>query len=168
MYLLDPEHAELGIKIRGKEAGIEIKGLVSRSSSDMILGNWCLRPEIWTKWNTRAMAIRNLDLFVLRKQRSLRKFVISVSGMAEVHPRQAQVRDPSHTNGCTVELTQLTAPSGASFTTFGLEAFGSLSQVERNLASTVNLLNDTGALAMSGGDDMSYPAWIASQGLREK
>jgi hypothetical protein len=73
-YLCDPQQAELGIKLRGRKSGVEVKGLVA------IIADGCRdRPftgpvEIWTKWPSNALSLTGASLVLVNKRRWLRKF----------------------------------------------------------------------------------------------
>ena len=61
-----------------------------------------------------------------------------------------------------IALTLLEDPVGAPWWTFGFEAFGSLQQVENDLAATVLVLAARGPPPLAGGETNSYPGWLAS------
>jgi hypothetical protein len=155
-YLVDSSQRALGIKKRGGQEAVEIKGLIeSREATAELAG--CVSPiELWAKWLSSALALDSAALIKVRKRRWMRKFRL-VTGAAVECTGSTEAR----TSGCDAELTLL-AVDGSAWWTFGLEAFGDLEQVENDLAVTVAVLADRNPPALPWGEAKSYPRWLAS------
>ncbi|MFI5324398.1 MAG: hypothetical protein ACHQ6U_12935, partial [Thermodesulfobacteriota bacterium] len=62
--------------------------------------------------------------------------------------------------GCNVELTEVSLENGDIWWTFGFEAFGTISTVEKDLRAVADLLSSRRPPVMPEGLRASYPAWL--------
>jgi len=162
-YLVDPGQTEVGLKKRGASAGVEIKGLVGhgRDTPAPFAG----RVEIWSKWNSRRLAIDGLPRVRVRKRRLVRKFDTAAGTVSEValDADERVTGDPDRRldRGCQLELVAIALGGEAdNWWSIGLEAFGELSTVADSLDATLSHLS-AGAPALTGGLGLSYPAWLS-------
>jgi hypothetical protein len=157
VYLYDPSQTELGVKTRGENAGVEVKGLVE-TLTDTVEFNCSKIPiEIWSKWPSRALGFDASAGVTLHKTRWLRKFDTAGSTPVEIASNAA----PSE-KGCHVEWTIVSRPSGETCWTLGFEAFGRLDDIVNSLRSVVRLMSDRKPPPAPGATAASYPAWVAN------
>ena len=166
-YLLDPGQSELGLKRRGANPGIEVKGLISVLASPVapFVGG----VQLWCKWTSDALTIDHLSRVAVRKTRWVRKYDTSNAEVSEVElDEHEKLRGSSDTllkRGCQWELVALRVDGeSADWWSLGFEAFGELATVEPSLRRTINHVA-YGAPGLEGGLELSYPAWLAR--LRE-
>jgi hypothetical protein len=154
-YLADANQAELGIKRRGTDRGVEIKGLVS------LLGAECLAPpfegpiELWTKWVSDTLTLNAVPLIPLRKRRWLRQFDTSESALCQTTLNLGQPKQ-----GCTVEYTEILVDGFPPWVTLGFEAFGPLEGLTESLQRTAAWLASRRPPAVGPGVRASYPEWL--------
>ena len=162
-YLRDPQQIELGMKRRGQNPGVEIKGLVAhgKTGEEPFAG----RVQIWTKWTSEALRLDSASTVAITKQRWLRKFDTGPSGCIEFPLKEDETRadgqDPP-ADGCNLEFTRVTLPDGAVWWTLGLEAFGALDRVEATLAKTIECLAATGPPRFRPDRICGYPEFLAA------
>jgi len=163
VYLLDPQQAELGIKLRGGKSGIEVKGLVATIANGSRHPSFAGPIEIWTKWPSTALSLTGAAVIQVNKTRRLRKFdtawtpVREVSLDAQEHPSDGQ-RLPDE--GCDVEYTEISVDGFPPWVTFGFEAFGLLETVAGNLRSVAARLAQRRPPPFDLGWCASYPLWL--------
>ena len=153
-YLHGHGHAELGIKQRGKNGGVEIKGLVAARDAQVMAGPLTGRVQIWTKWTSKALDLPDLKLVSIEKTRWLRKFQVKAGAVGEV---QADAFPPI---GCNVEFTEIVLGQTRAFS-LGFEAFGPLDAVEPSLHATLRELASRNPPVLTGGTETSYPEWLS-------
>jgi hypothetical protein len=161
-----PEHAELGMK-RRDGGGMELKGLVDGRWFSLATAPFSGPVELWCKWQADGIAPGDARLVPVEKQRWMRLFDASTPWPQEV-ALDAEERpvdpDAAPTRGCRAELTRLILEpekhSGQVWWTLGLEAFGSLRTLERDLRAVAGVLMARRAPPFSGYAS-SYPAWLA-------
>jgi hypothetical protein len=156
VYLYDPSQTELGVKTRGKNTGVEVKGLVE-TLADTVEFNSCKIPiEIWSKWPSQTLAFNASAGVTLHKTRWLRRFNTAGSTPVEI------ANDPARSEkGCHVEWTIVSTPSGETCWTLGFEAFGRFDDIVNSLRSVVRLVSERKPPPAPGATASSYPAWIA-------
>ena len=162
-YLRDTSQSELGIKRRGGGKSIEIKGLVSVLPEGLNAGPFVGEIELWAKWISGAVDLESDATISVGKRRMFRKFDTSGPLPEEVllGPDEAPIGGrqwPSR--GCNAELTRVTLEQRDVWWTFGLEAFGTLSTVERDLRTVAGLLSSRRPPELPEGLQASYPAWL--------
>ena len=167
-YLVDPDQIELGIKKRGDNVGIEVKGLVARLASRFEIGTLIANVELWTKWSSPSLRLDGLSTMSINKIRWLRTFDVTGANVREIQlgqdekPLNPEERIPEQ--GCNLELTKVSlTDNGPEWTTVGFESFGYYALVEDALRRTVEHLNSGVLPAFGLGEELSYPAWLASQ-----
>jgi hypothetical protein len=171
-YLLDPGQQELGTKKRGDPSqrtdrdGVEVKGLVETRAC--LPAPFAAHVQIWAKWKSSALRIEGLPHIRVCKTRRLRKF--DTSGLAPYElalDADEKLVDRSATLpaiGCHMELVSLeVGDQRARWGTFAFEAFGPLDTVAGSLARTIQYLQPLDAAALSGGLELSYPAWLSAE-----
>ena len=162
-YLADPQQAELGIKLRGNKAGVEVKGLVAKLSAGCTDSPFVGDVEIWTKWPSNALSLADVELIQVDKQRWLRKFECIGSDLREIAldleelPIDGGARPDE---GCNVEYTVISFGSNLSWITLGFEAFGKLETVAACLRRTTARLALRQCPTLVGGWSASYPRWL--------
>jgi hypothetical protein len=154
-YVRDATQGELGIKRRGKKAGLEVKGFVSPGRS-ALPAPFAGQVEVWGKWSFASLEPGAGSTVTIEKQRWLRKF--------ETGGPKAQEMpiDVLPAEGCNVELTKLRVNDGDVWWTLGLEAFGTLWTVERNLGLAANALVERSPPVFSPQVTASYPSWLST------
>jgi hypothetical protein len=155
IYLADPSQIELGVKTRGSNSGIEVKGLIATLDDPLEFDSYRIPVELWSKWPSQSLGFDIQSGVTLRKQRWLRKF-----DTAGAKPVDAPAVRPDI--GCNVEWTVVTLPSGESSWTLGFEAFGHLANVETSLRSVVRLMCGRNPPPAPGAKALSYPEWLRS------
>jgi hypothetical protein len=162
-YLLDPEQAELGVKLRSGKSGVEVKGLVAT------IADICPEPpfagpiEIWTKWPSAALSLSGAAVIQVNKRRWIRQFDTAGTEFREI-PLDAQ-EHPLHGHrlpdeGCNVEYTEISVERFPPWVTFGLEAFGSVKTVVGNLCEITAQLSQRRPPTFTAGWCASYPVWL--------
>ena len=161
-YLYERGQTELGIKRRGEKPGIEIKGLVAVLPRSRDPAPFAGAIEIWCKWPSAA-TLRNSPTVKMNKKRWLRKFDMSGAEPVEIPLLKDDApadHRPFPQEGCNVELTRIALERGEVWWTFGFEAFGDLSSVERNLHAALALMAERRPPPIAPGERLSYPAWL--------
>jgi len=161
-YLLDPMQAQLGMKIRGKKKGVEIKGLVETIADGCKVKPFAGQIEIWTKWTTEALSFDDKKLIIVDKFRRLRKFDTSCTNIFEIcldKDEQPKGSANSPNVGCNVELTTIRIENRR-WATLGFESFGTLGTVVDSLCRTVSLLASRDPPPFDEGWLASYPLWL--------
>ena len=144
LYLRQPGQREVGIKRRGGGHGVEIKSLVGEGAAHTI-GTLTARSQIWTKVWTAALDLDGLSTVAVHKHRRMK--VYGAEPLA---------------NGCSVEVAEVRVDDATEvWTTFGLEAYGALNQLEATLGKVVQL-HESNPPAIEPGLALSYPAWLAT------
>jgi hypothetical protein len=168
LYAFDPDQGELGLKIRGGNPGLEIKGLVARLAP-ITVGPFRGVPELWGKWTSRALSVPPRTIAV-HKRRRLRKFAWLERGFEEFNRGAIDEPAPgrgSPASGCDIELTSVEvelAAGLASFWTVGFDAFGSREAVEPILrASLERVVAQAPELAEPLA--LGYPRFLAQLAL---
>jgi hypothetical protein len=169
-YVVDPGQLELGLKRRGGNAAVEVKGLVAVAGSTSP-EPYAGRPQIWSKWTTLALPIEQLPRIAVRKVRRLRKYDTTGAQVRELELGEEEtLRNGDKALpeiGCNVELTALTfLGDGSVWQTLGFEAFGPLASVERALERTIAHLSRTPGPSLDGGRELSYVEWLSELGGR--
>jgi hypothetical protein len=155
-YLRDNTQCALGIKKRGGQDGVEIKGLIAPRHTALELAGCASPVDLWAKWPSSTLTIDGANLIRVRKRRWMRKFRVGSGAAIE-----CTGSDEPRKSGCDVELTLLDVKDAA-WWTFGFEAFGELDRVEGELAVTVAVLAGRNPPPLPRGETSSYPRWIAS------
>jgi hypothetical protein len=161
-YLVDKEQDELGIKQRGGKPGVEIKSLVADKYATLSEEPFAGPIQIWVKQATEVLEIE--PNIVITKQRWLRGY--DTSGPTPIEIPLDQDEKPKDgrklpENGCNVELTQVSLPTGQVWWTLGFEAFGGLDTVAASLVATAKHLAKRNPPELKGGQCQSYPEWLA-------
>ena len=156
-YLRENAQCTLGIKKRGGQAGVEIKGLIAPGKTILELAGCTAPVELWAKWSSRTLNIDGGALIRVQKRRWMRKFRVGSGQAAE-----CTGSDQTRTSGCDAELT-LIEVKGSAWWTFGFEAFGELERIQDDLAATVALLASRDPPRLPRGEASSYPRWLASR-----
>ena len=108
--LLDPQQAELGIKLRGGKSGAEVKGLVAT------IAEGCRHPpfvgpiEIWAKWPSAALTLMGASVIQVNKRRWMRKFDTASARVREIPLDVQENLTHGHQvpdDGCNVEYTEI-------------------------------------------------------------
>jgi hypothetical protein len=162
-YLYDPAQTELGIKRRGTQSGIEIKGLVSINRTSLRCGTLTANVEIWAKWICAAMNLSRFETVAIEKTRWLRKFDISGPETVEIPLGDNEQPLPPLSQpfqGCNVEVTEIEA-RGHTWFTLGLEAFGEFERVDASLRRAAKTLESRHVPEMIDLVAASYPRWIS-------
>jgi hypothetical protein len=164
VYIRDSSQTELGVKTRGNKPGVEIKGLVG-------LGEENLPPpfvgqvEIWAKWTSLSLELDEGSGIEIGKVRRLRKF--DTSGIVSREVPLDSSEEPLEgdekllSGGCIVELTKLRLPNAGVWWTLGLEAFGTIWTVRKNLKLGAEALAARWPPAIVPEVIASYPAWLS-------
>jgi hypothetical protein len=166
-YLRDPGQDELGIKVRGKEPGVEVKGLVSRLWPGVNVGCFVGPIEIWTKWVCKLLSLPPGGTVEITKTRWLRKFSTDASikeiRLNEKEGIQDKEKDVRPVLGCNVEMTEIRLGTGETVKkgwTLGFEAFGRLETVADDLRQVAHYLADREPPPASNRQLASYPACL--------
>jgi hypothetical protein len=162
-YLYDPAQTELGIKRRGTQSGVEIKGLVSIGRTPLRCATLTANVEIWAKWISAAMDLSGFDTVAIEKTRWLRKFDTSGPGLVEIplgDNEQPLLPQSLPGQGCNVEVTEIEA-RGHTWFTLGLEAFGEFEGVDASIRRAAKALETRHLPAMTDLIAASYPRWIS-------
>jgi hypothetical protein len=170
-YLHEPDQTELGLKSRGRESGIEAKGLVAVLLQPSDAMPFVGPIQIWCKWQSLTLTLRDLPTVRTRKTRWLRKFDTSREEPIEIPlgddgvPKEG---GPLPRHGCNVELTRIELDAEQIWWTLGFEAFGDVFSVERNLRSTLSVMASRHPPALGSGELLSYPAWLSMHVPRQE
>lgn len=164
LYLLDKNQSEIGLKIRNDNPGVEIKGLIQASFTELKSAPFVGTVDLWSKWTTEVLELPPDSTIMVEKIRWMRKFI---SFGTDIHELQLDAYEMPvdnlilPKNGCNVELTQLKLANGAIWWTFGFEAFGDLNILARSIQSTASeLANRTPPLLVTELQ-ASYPSWLS-------
>src|SRR5579872_2633207 len=168
-YLRERGQTELGIKRRGEQPGIEIKGLVAVLPPVREPAPFVGAVEIWCKWPSCA-PLRDLPTVKTKKKRWLRKFDMSGAEPVEI-PMLKDDAPADHwplpQKGCNVELTRIELERDEVWWTFGFEAFGDFNSLERSLSAALSLMARRRPPPFAPDEFMSYPAWLERRVQRE-
>jgi hypothetical protein len=162
-YLHERGQTELGIKRRGWKPGIELKGLVTILPQSRDSMPFVGAVQIWCKWELSALTLRDLPTVKIKKKRWLRKFDMTGTQPMEIPMAKDEVltnERPLPPQGCNVELTRIELQREQVWWTFGFEAFGDLSSIERNLRAALSVMAERRPPSFAPGDLLSYPAWL--------
>jgi hypothetical protein len=169
-YLSDPVQAELAIKRRGASSAYEAKGLVSVGAAPLQSGTFAGRIEIWCKWSSESLRLDDSLLISIEKTRWLRKFDTAADPVEIPLNEKEQPIDERRRgaglpqSGCHVELTHVRTGQGTVWWTFGLEAFGTLQTVDKDLRAVAGEMNARRLRPLARGLELSYPAWLRDYG----
>lgn len=159
-YLVAASQTELGIKKRGTNAGVEIKGLVDVRAA--LPAPFAARVEIWSKWTSPALTIDHAARVAVRKTRRVRKYDTAGSAVVEcvLGEDEQPIGASPPVRGCQLDLVMLKADcADADWWTLGFEAFGPLDGVEDSLRRTARHVAST-IPPLDRGLALSYPAWL--------
>jgi hypothetical protein len=159
-YLYDIEHVDLGVKRRGNNGSVELKGLIEVKKGGIVLGTFRGDIEIWAKWSSINLQLPDAAKLQVEKKRWLRKFDTSGQRPVEIVIDNQKDGSSSPEMGCNVEWTEVGCERQR-WWTLGFEAFGSDFKLERSLISVTTLLNQTNPPAVGQGIMKSYPSWLA-------
>jgi hypothetical protein len=162
-YMLDVEQRELGLKNRGDQPGVEVKGLIGPASASLDAPPFSAPIELWGKWTSKQLSLG--ASIAIEKQRWLRKFDATASPPVEI-PLNSDERATDGGGslpkvGCNVELTRILTPSREVWWTLGFEAFGPLDSVEASLHAVARHLATRKPPQLTGGRVCSYPTWLS-------
>jgi hypothetical protein len=166
-YHRDANQTELSIKRRGEESGVEVKGLVALSG-EHLQSPFTGQVEIWAKWGLLSLELGRNTIAAIDKKRWLRKFDTRGTMPIEIALDASEKPLGDHglpDDGCNAELTKLRLVNSDVWWTLGLEAFGTLWTVEKNLKLGAE------ALAARDPPDLrpeviaSYPSWLSKHVL---
>ena len=157
VYLADSDQIELGVKTRGENPGVEVKGLIATPGKRSNLIPTSSRSNYGANGRRQSSASIFRPALRFTRQRWLRKFDTAGARPIEGLDSRPEI-------GCNVEWTIVTI-SGEICWTLGFEAFGRLQDVEKSLRTVVRLMNERNPAQAPGGKAMSYPAWIRTPGF---
>jgi hypothetical protein len=163
-YLWDPDQREMGIKRRGGEKGVEVKGLVMLAADVTLPIGFRGSVEIWSKWTSHGLKLDAGSTIALKKRRWLRKFDTNSRVPQEIELddyEQPARMDQLPKAGCNVELTQLRIPNGDEWWTLGFEAFGAMQTLRQNLRSTAEILVKRKPPKFQSAVLANYPTWLS-------
>ena len=158
-YLRDTAQTALGIKRRGGNPGVEVKGLISTRPTVLTLAGCACPIGLWGKWSA-AFALDEGRLIKVAKQRWMRKFEVVGGTVREL----AASTSAERRSGCDAELTLLDGPDGTPWWTVGFEAFGAFDAVANDLCATVAVLESRAPPPLPAGQASGYPGWLATRG----
>jgi hypothetical protein len=164
-YLHDTGQPELGIKQRGNQLGVEVKGLVRVLEKGLESEPFKGGVELWTKWTSTALELRDLRISTTEKYRWLRKFDTAGGKVVEIpldSDEQPIEKRSLPVQGCNVEFTELTLDGTETWHTLGFEAFGPLDSVESSLRLVAAASASRNPPMPEGGKLASYPAWLSA------
>lgn len=166
VYLRDENQIGLGVKTRGKNSGVEVKGLVAVPGDTVRFDSYEIPIEIWTKWPSEKLGFDTNRGIVVQKRRWVRKFDTAQARIVEV-PLDSKERPANGAAfpdvGCNVEWTEVEIQSVETCWTLGFESFGTLRDVENSLRSVVRMMGERNPPHAPGAMGLSYPAWIAKR-----
>jgi hypothetical protein len=165
-YLWDPGQVELGIKLRGSGGGVEVKGLVELSGSQVSFTSLTGGVEFWCKWRTDALSLSCCRVIGIKKVRWLRKFELKKDGAGEIEldaSEKPKNRGVLPMTGCNVELACVRDEDARAWWSIGFEAFGPRTYLEKALRTTVMLMSERGPPALPVGFCASYPKWLSEK-----
>lgn len=163
-YLHEPTQLEFGLKRRGKNIGVEAKGLVAVLPQPSNAVPFFGLIEIWCKWQLLTVALRGLPTVPTRKIRWLRKFNTSGEEPSEIPLGEDEAPVDGRVLpglGCNVELTRVELCGEQVWWTLGFEAFGELSSVERSLRNTLSIMATRQPPPLGTGELLNYPTWLS-------
>jgi hypothetical protein len=163
-YLLEPLQTELGLKKRGGDHGVDVKGLVSIGTA--LPKPFAGRIELWTKWVSTALSIDHLPRVVVAKTRWLRKFDTAGPDVRELAlGPDEQLLDRSKSppdRGCLVELVSIQlGDSAAPWSALAFESFGPLDSVQESLRRTALHVAQRTPPPLEEGLQLSYAEWLS-------
>ena len=164
VYFADPDQAELGLKLRGGNKGVEVKGLVAVIPGGVTVEPFAGPVEVWTKWVSGLQGFDPPRAIEVDKKRRLRKFDTTGGSPVEIPPAEIKRRTDEKrlpARGCNVELTAVTA-GGILWWTLGFESFGSLETVAGDLRAVADGLAGSLPPEVPMGLRAGYPAWLGS------
>ena len=162
-YLRDIGQSELGIKRRGGKDGVEINGLVALIPDGLAAGPFRVEIQLWAKWTSVALGLETDSTTTVKKRRRLRKFDTSGTSPVEIPlgADEAPLENrPWPALGSNAELTLVGLRNGDVWWTFGFEAFGTTSTVEKDLRAVADMLSSRRPPEIPEGLQASYPAWL--------
>jgi hypothetical protein len=162
-YLRDPRQVELGVKLRGGKKGVEVKGLIAERAGALAAAPFEGSVQIWAKWTSEALELGPGELIALDKQRWLRKFDTGGSAPCEIPLDASETPTDGRAlprRGCNVELTRIALRNGDTWWTLGLEAFGAVEMVERDVCIVAGVLAGRRPPPLGAGEVASYPMWL--------
>jgi hypothetical protein len=169
-YLRDAGQRELGLKRRGGKAGVEVKGLVAVTSAGLAAGPFVGSIELWVKWTSHPLDLKQDQTIATKKVRWLRKFDTNAPCPLEIpldSKEQPLDKRPLPALGCNVELTQVSLlPGGEIWWTLAFEAFGTMRTVENDLRAVATVLVARRPPGLEGGFMAGYPAWLSEHARR--
>jgi len=169
-YLLLRE-PELAIKKRGDKPGLEVKGLVEKLSWEIEFGGVQVAPQLFCKWDSPQLELRDLPSVETVKTRWLRKFD-TAADLREIELRAGQyLEDPRAAGerpavGCNIELTKVTK-GGETWWTFGAESFAfgrpgeTIELIGKSLLRTMQALAVDATIDLSQASYCGYAEWLA-------
>jgi hypothetical protein len=158
---------EIGLKYREHakdNRGLELKGLVASRWGQLKVPPFRGDTELWCKWINLNLELKRIPLLHIQKVRWLRKFDTASDMAKEI--RLNEIENPIDPGvsvpieGCNIEVTQVTTPVGTKWWTFGLEAFGTLDKLQRNLEMAAQALYNRHSPRVTPSLFGSYPLWI--------
>jgi hypothetical protein len=152
VYLADGDQLELGVKTRGENPGVEVKGLIATVGDKLEFDSYQIPIELWSKWPSQKLGFETKASMTLHKQRWLRKF--------DTAGPPVEARDARPEIGCNVEWTIVQPPSAKAFWTLGFESFGRLSDIENSLRTVARVMQERTPPPAPGAEILSYPACI--------
>ncbi|HYP57799.1 MAG TPA: hypothetical protein VEQ35_05890 [Beijerinckia sp.] len=163
-YLWQPNETQIGIKRRGGQNGVEIKGLVAcRRTTE--LSPFAPYFETWCKWSAQASGLQLTETLRVQKTRWLRVFDTSGPAVEEVLLGADAKPLSGHqlpVQGCNVEITKVElAAHSRPWWTLGFEAYGDLEQAPYNLRKAIRSLDERSFPRVSTGEFLNYPSWLA-------
>lgn len=164
-YLHDLEQPELGIKRRGNKPGSEVKGLVRVNENGLESGPFKGSIEIWTKWPSPPLEMRDLRTSKTEKFRWLRKFDTTGGKAVELalgSDEEPLGGRPLPDQGCNIEFTDIILDGTQAWQTFGFEAFGPLDSVESSLRLVTDEFAKRNPPMPEGGQRAGYAAWLCT------
>ena len=156
-YLQNRGETELGIKIRGGDEGVDIKGLVEVKKNGLSSEPFTGPIEIWTKWRCEYIKLELKNTIAVEKERWMRMFDTTSADPMEINLEGKQL--PSR--GCGIEMTRLSVKN-ETWWTFGFEAFGTLDTIEKDLHSVASLLASQNPPPLGDAVIHSYPSFLNS------
>ncbi|HTV48743.1 MAG TPA: hypothetical protein VMG59_09910 [Phycisphaerae bacterium] len=162
-YMCDRKQVELGVKLRGGKKGVEVKGLVSIIENGLEVEPFMGSIEIWTKWSSEILELNLKETVKTIKRRWLRKFDCFTAEPIEIeldHKENPKNGATLPSQGCNVELTEVTLASQDIWWTFGFEAFGTTETVEENLRKATTTISKRLHGEFTKGHLASYPVWL--------
>lgn len=156
-YLRDPQQAELGIKLRGNQPGVEVKGLVAVLDGACSDVPFTGSIEMWGKWTSARLGLPNAEVLAVGKRRWVRRFA---TGGAQVREIALDVAEELPAEGCNVEYTEISVEGFPSWVTLGFELFGPFETIVPGLRRAVAEVSRRRPPALADAWCASYPVWL--------